>query len=190
MSDLFPHKLHPYMLATGNPEFPLRVAAIGSKNVHSDKYTPETPERDVPEILQMIAEFPSGMVMHITSSSVNETGTQELIRGHKADLYMAGNKVDLKPQKPFAEDIEPETSEPCSPESIPVHHKNFFDSIRGAAKPNAGIEIAIRVQTAVCLAEMSERLSIMCRFDEKTRKITDGSGKELPPLTYGTLDPS
>jgi len=24
LSDLFPHKLHPYMLATGNPEFPLR----------------------------------------------------------------------------------------------------------------------------------------------------------------------
>jgi hypothetical protein len=41
--------------------------------------------RDVPEIVQLIAEFPSGMVMHITSSTVNEQGTQEMIRGHKAD---------------------------------------------------------------------------------------------------------
>jgi hypothetical protein len=27
----------------------------------------------------------------------------------------------------------------------------------------------------------------MCVFDEKTRKITDGSGKEHKPPTYGTL---
>ena len=38
LGDLFPHKLHPYMLATGNPEFPVRVSAIGMrKSVHSDK---------------------------------------------------------------------------------------------------------------------------------------------------------
>ena len=31
LSDLFPHKLHPYMLATGNPQFPVRVACIGTR---------------------------------------------------------------------------------------------------------------------------------------------------------------
>lgn len=188
LSDLFPHKLHPYMLATGNPEFPVRVAAVGSKPCNTDEKTPGTPPRDVPEIIQMIAEFPSGYVMHITSSSVNETGTQELIRGQKADLYMASNRVELKPEKPFAEEIDAETSEPCQPESIPVHHKNYFDAIRGAAKPNAGIELAIRVQAVISLAEMSERKNIMCRFDEKTRKVMDGSGKEIDPITYGTLE--
>jgi len=188
LSDLFPHKLHPYMLATGNPEFPKRVAAVGSKSVHTDKLTPGTPERDVPEIIQLIAEFPSGMVMHITSSSVNEQGTSEMIRGHMASLYMGGNKVELKPEKPFSEDMDPETSEAFPAESIPPHHKNFFDGVRGAGKLNCGIDLALKVQTVVSLGEMSERLNTMCLFDEKTRKITDGCGKELQPLTYGTMD--
>jgi len=188
LGDLFPHKLYPYVLATGNPEFPLRVAAVGSKKVLTDKLTPDTPIRDCPEIIQMIAEFPSGMVMHITSSSVNEIGTQEMIRGHKATLTMAANRVELKPERPFSEDIDPETSETFPPESIPAHHKNWFDSIRANKPPNAGIELAVRVQTIISLAEMSERLSEMCLFDWQTRKITNGSGKELKPLTYGWSD--
>jgi len=191
LGDLFPHKLHPYMLATGNPEFPKRVAAVGSKHVHSDKNTPDTRERDVPEIIQLIAEFPSGMVMHITSSTVNELGTQEVIRGHKANIFMAGNRVELKPEAKFVEEgIEAETSEAFQPESVAAHQKNFFDSIRANKEPNCGIELAIRVQTVISLAEQSERTNVMCLFDEKTRKITDGSGREIKPITYGTLEKS
>lgn len=193
LGDLFPHKLHPYMLATGNPEFPIRVAALGNKKFHTDKNTPGTPERDVDEIVQVIAEFPSGMVMHITSSTVNETGTQELIRGQQGDLYMQGNRVELKPEKQFAEDVEAETSESFAPENIPAHHKNWFDSIRENKQPNANIDLAVRVQTVISLAEMSDRLSVLCKFDEKTRKITTGDGKmvpvtELKPLTYGSQE--
>ena len=51
----------------------------------------------------------------------------------------------------------------------------------------SGIDLAVKVQTVISLAEMSERLNIMCLFDEKTRKITDGSGKEVKALTYGSL---
>ena len=187
LGDLFPHKLHPYMLATGNPEFPTRVACVGNKALHTDKYTPNTPERDVPEIVQLIAEFPSGMVMHITSSTVNEEGSQEMIRGHKANLTMAGNKVELKPQRAFAEEIDPYTSPSFPGENLPNHHKNWFDSIRANKQPNAGIDLATKVQTVISLAEMSERMSIMCNFDAKTRKVTDGSGKEVKPITYGSV---
>lgn len=185
LGDLFPHKLHPYMLATGNPEFPKRVAAVGSKAFHTDRNTPGTPERDVPEIVQMIAEFPSGAVMHITSSTVNETGTQELIRGHKGNLYMGTNRVELKPEKQFADEVEPEESEQFRGETLAAHQKNWFDAIRGVAKANCGIELAVRVQTIISLAEMSERLNVMCLFDEKTRKITTGDGRELKPISYG-----
>src|SRR6266436_4035057 len=187
LGDLFPHKLHPYMLATGNPQFPLRVACVGSRKVESDKNTPGTYMRDVPEIVQLIAEFPSGMVMHITSSSVNETGTQELIRGHKANLFMAGNKVDLKPEKAFSEELEPEEFTGFQPEDLPPHEKDWFDCIRSGKPPHCNIELAVRVQTVISLGEMSERLNLMCLFDEKTRKITAGDGKEVTPITYGTL---
>jgi hypothetical protein len=33
---------------------------------------------------------------------------------------------------------------------------------------------------------MSDRLKLTCLFDERTRKIT-AAGKEISPITYGTL---
>jgi predicted dehydrogenase len=191
LGDLLPHKLHPYLLASACTEFPSRVACIGNNQFDSDKGTAGTPPRDSAEIVQVIAEFPNGMTLNMTSSSVNETGTQEMIRGTKADLYMGGNKVELKPQKPFADEIDPEVSDPFPPESIPLHHKNWFEAIRGVVpRPNGNIDLAIRVQTIISLAEQSNRMNMMCRFDAKTRKITTGDGKEIPPLTYGSTPQS
>ena len=43
LGDLAPHRLHPLMLATGNPEFPVRVVSIGTHNVHIDKNVAGTP---------------------------------------------------------------------------------------------------------------------------------------------------
>lgn len=192
LGDLFPHKLHPYMLATGKPEFPTRVSAVGSKAFRSDfnnegrKPEQKTEyERDVAEIIQLIAEFPSGYVMHITSSTINELGTQEVIRGHKANLTMAGNRVELRPERPFSEEIEPETSSPFPSESVAAHQKNFFGAIRGTEKANGGIDLAVKVQTVISLAEASDRMGVMCYFDEKTRKVTDKQGREIKVPTYG-----
>lgn len=185
LGDLFPHKLHPYMLATGNPEFPVRVCAVGSKHIHTDRNTPGTPERDSPEMVNMLAEFPSGYILDICSSMVNEQGTQEMIRGQKASLYIGGNRVDLKPERPFTDEIDPEPFDNLTPiEDIPVHHKNWMDSIRSNKQPNANIDLAVRVQTVISLAELSERLKITCLFDEKTRKISTADGKEVKPFSF------
>ena len=186
LGDLFPHRLHPLMLATGNPEFPLRVCAIGTKKVHTDKLTPGTPERDVAESIQMLAEFPSGLTLIVASATVNEQGFRDMIQGHKATLYMAGNRVQLTPERPFTEDVDPETHEGLQPgEDIKWHEKNWFECIRTNKEPNAGIDLAVKVQTVISLAEMSDRLKVTCNFDAATRKITTVEGKELKPISYG-----
>lgn len=188
LGDLFPHRLHPLMFATGNPEFPTRVVSIGNKKVHTDKNTPNTYERDVPENVQLLAEFPSGLTLMVTSATVNEVGIEDMIRGHHGTLYFAGNRVELRPEKAFADEIDPQTFTGLTPgEGINHHEKNWLDCIRSGKQPNAGIDLAIRVQTVISLAEMSERLKLACLFDEKTRKITTGDGKEVKPLTYGSL---
>lgn len=185
LGDLFPHRLHPLMLATGNPEFPHRVVSVGNSKIQSDKKTPGTYMRNVPENVQLLAEFPSGLILMVTSSTVNEQGIQDMIRGHHATLYFAGNRVELKPEKPFADEIDPETVDGIKPgEDVGVHERNWLSAIRGQEKANAGIDLAIKVQTVISLAEMSERFGASCYFDEKTRKITTGDGKELKPLTY------
>jgi predicted dehydrogenase len=189
LGDLFPHRLHPLMLATGNPEFPRRVVAVGTRAIHTDRKTPGTPERDVPESVQALVEFPSGLTLIIASATVNEQGLRDMIQGHHATLYMGGNRVELKPERDFAEDVDPQVLENLNPgEDIKWHEKNWFDCIRANKQPNAGIELAVRVQTVISLAELSDRLNVACLFDEKTRKVTTADGKPVQPITYGTLD--
>ena len=78
---------------------------------------------------------------------------------------------------------------PQPPERIPTLEKNFFDCIRSGKTPVANVELAIRAQTVLCLAEMSERLGLALFFDEKTRGLKTGDGKVVSPLTYDTVVP-
>jgi predicted dehydrogenase len=192
LGDLVPHRLHPLMLASGNPEFPVRVNCIATKNVHADRQNPGTPDREVPEHVQVLAEFPSGYMVTVTCSTVNAKSPGFAIYGHKATMEIgsSGERIALVPEKEYAEEIDPETFAGLQPEDIRVHEKNWFDCIRSGQQPNANIELAIRVQTVISLAEMSDRLKVTCLYDEKTRKITDNAGKEIAPITYGTIDPS
>ncbi len=191
LGDLIPHRLLPLMLATGSPEFPSRVVCLGTKNVHPDKQqTDGTPERDVPEQVEVLAEFPSGVSLVLVSSTINARSPGFTLYGHHASLEVgtSGERIELKPEKEFSEEVDPETFNGLKPtEDIGEHHKNWFECIRANKQPNCGIDLAVRAQTVISLAEMSDRLKIACVFDEKTRKITTGDGKEVAPITYGTL---
>ncbi|MEY2410030.1 MAG: hypothetical protein QOF48_2700, partial [Verrucomicrobiota bacterium] len=68
-----------------------------------------------------------------------------------------------------------------------VHAKNWLDCIRTGKTPNGNIDLALKVQTVISLSEMSDRLGMVCFFDAASRKVTDGSGREVPLLTYGSL---
>ncbi len=189
LGDLVPHRLHPLMLATGNPEFPSRVVCIGTLHVKADTAVPGTPIRETPEHTQLLAEFPSGALITITASTVNAASPGFKLYAHKASLEVgtSGEVVKIIPERDFAEEIDPETIPGLQAEDIRVHEKNWFDCIRANKQPNANIELAVRVQTVISLSEMSDRLKTTCLFDEKARKITDGSGKPIAPITYGTL---
>ena len=194
LGDLMPHRLHPLMLAMGKPEFPSRVVSIGTKNVGTDKNTPDTYQRDVPEHVELLAEFPSGVTLMLACSTVNARSPGFALYGHRASIEVgnSGEKLSITPELPFTEEIDPETIDGLRPtEDIGVHHANWFDSIRNNKQPNCGIELAVRVQTVIALAEMSDRLGVACHFDEQTRKVSTGVGKErreITPMTYGTVE--
>lgn len=198
LGDLVPHRLLPLMLATGNPEFPSRVTCIGSQNVHSDaNYNKlnrvQTPVRDCPEWVELLAEFPSGFTIQIVASTVAARSPGFVIYGNEASLEIgtSGESVMLTPEKPYAEDIDMQRLDGLTPtEDIGAHEKNWFDSIRNDKEPNANIELGVRAQTVISLAEMSNRMNMMCLFDEKTRRITSPDGKEVAAITYGTLERS
>jgi predicted dehydrogenase len=180
LGDLIPHRLFPLMRATGKPEFPSRVVCLGTRKV--------TPDREVSDNTQVLAEFPSGMTLLITSSTINEQGFGEIIRGHYGTMYLSSNGsiLEYKPERPFAEEFDPESYTKLEPSgnTTPQHHTNWFNGIRTGEEPNAGIDLAIKVQTVISLAELSDRRGTMCHFDPKTRKVTDGSGRVIKQIDY------
>ncbi|HCL91714.1 MAG TPA: Gfo/Idh/MocA family oxidoreductase [Verrucomicrobiota bacterium] len=184
IGNLLPHRFQPLMLATGDPEFPRRVAATGTRKVSTD--------REITDTTHLLAEFPSGLTLAVVGTTVNEQGLPEVLRGRKATLHFASsqNRVELKPEAIFTDELEAEEfTDPQPTERIERLEKDFFDCIRSGKQPVANVELAIRAQTVLCLAEMSERLGLTLFFDPKTRAIKTGDGRVVPPLSYDSVVP-
>ncbi len=185
LGNLMSHRFYPLMKATGDPEFPRRVCCTGTRKVSTD--------REITDTTHVLAEFPSGLTFVIVGTTVNQFGLQDVIRGRKGRIELAtsANQAELKPEAIFAEEIDPESfTHPQSFGKIEHLEKNFFDCIRGGGTPFCNVDLSVKANTVLCLAEMSERLGLTLFFDEKTRKITTGDGRVVPPMTYDTVVPN
>ncbi|HPY30589.1 MAG TPA: Gfo/Idh/MocA family oxidoreductase [Verrucomicrobiota bacterium] len=185
IGNLLPHRFHPLMLASGNPEFPRRVVCTGTRKVSTN--------REITDTTHLLAEFPSGLTLVVAGTTVNEQGLPDMLRGRRGTLHFASsqNRVEFKPERIFADESEPEEfHDPVKVEDIQRLEKNFFDCIRSGQSPVADVELAIRAHTVLCLAEMSDRLGLALFFDPATRTIKNGEGKVIPPLTYDSVIPT
>jgi predicted dehydrogenase len=166
LGDLMPHRMGPFLIASGNPEFPTRVTSVGTRRISLD--------REVDDNVQVMAEFPSGWTMLFTGSTVNEQGLPDLFRGFKASVYFGGDGAVAKPERPFAEEMEETTIAKGGDTGIPEHHKNWIDAIRTGSKLNCPVEFGAKIQAILSMAEMSSRANRMMLFDEKTRTVKAG----------------
>ncbi|MDB6056643.1 MAG: Inositol 2-dehydrogenase, partial [Verrucomicrobiales bacterium] len=185
LGNLLSHLALPLLMATGNPEFPRRVVCTGTRKISTN--------REIPDTTHLLAEYPSGLTISLAGSTVNELGVPQIIRGRKGSIFFAQsqNHAEIKPERLFAEDLEAEQfSSPEQIGKIENLEKNFFDCIRNGKTPYANVDLALKVHTTLCLAEMSERLQMTMLFDGKTRKISTGDGREIPALTYDTEVPA
>ncbi|GAB4460368.1 MAG: Gfo/Idh/MocA family oxidoreductase [Armatimonadaceae bacterium] len=168
LGDLMPHKLQPFLIASGNPEYPTKVSCLGTRHME---------DRDVDDSIQVVAEFPSGWTMLFLGSTVNEQGIQDMFRGEKGTIYF-GNGVELRPERPFAEEIEAATLPVEGPtyESHQNHEKNWLEAIRAndPMKANCNVDLATKAQVIVSLAEMSARWDKVMLFDAEKREVKAG----------------
>ena len=120
----------------------------------------------------VIIGFPSGPMIYLAGSTVNERGIEDIIRGQKADLLFGGGKVQIQPERPFVDEIEAsDETPPDSGESHAKHQKNFIDALRSNSAPNCDIELGIRVQTMVSMAEQSYRKEKLLHFDPLKKRV-------------------
>jgi predicted dehydrogenase len=184
LGNLLSHRFYALMLATGTPEFPRRVVCTGTRKVSTD--------RDITDTTHVLAEFPSGLTFVIAGTTVNEVGLPDTIRGRQATAYLAGsaNQAKLQPEKLFSEEMDVEEfNDPAPYGKIEHLHANFYKCIREGGTPYCNVDLTVRANTVLALAEMSERLGIVCFFDEKTRTIRTGDGKVVPAMSYDTAVP-
>jgi len=167
---LWPHSLQPLIVAMGITAFPKRVTCLGANITDSDLGTAE--RRDVADTTFMTAEFPGGQLVCLAGSTVNEQGLQDMIRGNKATLYFGGDKIQLRPERPWSDQIESEDVTWTGPGgSHDEHFKDFWNCIRTGGVPNANIDLGVRVQAMVSLAERSYRENKMMLFDASRRRV-------------------
>lgn len=170
------------MLATGDAEYPHRVVCTGTRKISTD--------REVTDTTHLLAEFPSGLTLVVAGTTCNEQGLPDMLRGRKATLHFASsqNRVELIPEAIFTDELDAEQfNDPQPPERIEALERNFFDCIRSGKPTVANVELAIRAQTVLCLAEMSERLGLALYYHPETRTIKTGDGKVIAPLSYDSV---
>lgn len=83
-----------------------------------------------------------------------------LIMGHTVGWRLYGERNKLIAERTGRADLV-------------AHHTNFFDSIRGTAKPNASIGVGHRAATIVHLANIAARTGRALNFDPLNEQITD-----------------
>jgi hypothetical protein len=166
------------MLAMDLNEFPKTVSCIGGNLCDTDKGPdkdgkPNGERREVADTQLVLVEFPSGVMFFLASTTSNERGVDDVIRGQKANLTLGGNKLVLEPERPFSDEIERKDEAPEEPETNHANHvRNFLEAMRGNGVLNCPIDLGLQVQTVVSMAEKAYREKTQVRFDPQRRKMT------------------
>ena len=171
---------------------PLAVAAMGGKYALEDN-------RDVPDTMQALWEYPGGTQVSFFQSSCNAapfSDTKALLaqfRGTKAtvnvyfdgwELIPEGNAGEPFPARgPLAADAARAYRDSFRPamearsgggSADPrLHIRNFLDCVKSRAKPNCDVETAHRSTTTANIATIAYRTRQMLEWDAEREEFTN-----------------
>ena len=197
-TDLFYHVVSPLNICWGEAQFPSKVMGSGGIYVFKD-------EREVPDTFHLMAEYPAGHSLVLTSSMANSQHIPGLIRGHAGTIIMVEHGmferstefITVKPEvKHRRENGEVKTEVIGGPDylakfgqdevKIPVdlskdmmtaHIENFLDCMRSRQKPHLDVETGARAQAVINLAVQSYREGKVLYWDEKNWKASNHPAK-------------
>ncbi len=185
-TDLFFHVVAPLNICWDKPQFPTRVVASGGIYAF--------PDREVPDTFHLLAEYPEGHSLVLSSSMANSQHIPGLIRGHEGTLIMVEHG-QFERYSPYIT-VKPELVRiPGSPErglfpdykfgkeeiQIPVeqsdmmmlHVGNFLSCMRSREKPHLDVETAAHAQILINLAVESYRMNKVRYWDAANWKTSD-----------------
>ena len=196
-TDLFYHVMAPLNICWDRPQFPHKVMASGG--IYGGPAFEM--KREVPDTFHMMAEYPEGHSVVLSSSMANSVHIPGLIRGHEGTITMVDHgrfegvveNITMRPEyrtvredgKPVKKPIGPDYKFGVDEQKIAVdqydmmtaHVNNFLESVRTRKKPHLDVETAACAQVAISMAVDSYRLGKVLYFDEKKWKVSDKPAK-------------
>ncbi len=162
IGDLLVHEITPmYMSLENAVGWPVRVAATGSHMI--DK------EMENHDLVNLEIQYESGHQMVVAGATCNEVGLENLIRGNKANIYLNSRHCDLRPTRPYSDEIDPKRIEcPDIGNDQDQLRLNWFRVMRSREEPDSNIERGTRVMVIVDLATRSMWTGKAWAFDHET----------------------
>ena len=176
-TDLFYHVVAPLNICWGEAQFPHKVMASGGVYVFKDG-------REVPDTFHLLAEFPKGHSLILSSSMANSTHIPGLIRGHEGTIMMVPDgkfegrvsQITVTPEKiarkSFVEKFGKEEVA-LQTEQRENHMENFLRCVRSGEKPVLDAQTAYRAMVTIGMAVQSYREGRVLYFNESTQRVTD-----------------
>jgi len=160
IGDLLVHQMTPLMMAL-DMGWPTRVVATGGHYI--DKAMENHDQ------VNISAEFELEHTMIVAGSTCNEVGLETLIRGHQANLYLGGRHVELRPERIFADDIDPRKIEcPDIGNDQDQLRLNWLQCIRSREPAISNVDLATKMMVVVDLATRSLWEGHAFAFDPQT----------------------
>lgn len=169
-TDLFYHKLAPFMIAFDN-ELPKRVTASGGIYLF--------PDREVPDNSFVLVDYPSKHTICILASMTNDSGIADRIYGQKGTLDLLSNdKIKITGQKEFEEEFKAlnggQMEVEIQGDPRPNHRKNFLDAIREGADQNLDAARGYAAQVAISLSLYAFRQGKTLSWSEERGVFASG----------------
>jgi predicted dehydrogenase len=177
-TDLFYHVVAPLNICWGEAQFPLKVMASGGIYVFKDG-------REVPDTFHLVAEFPKGHSLVLSSSMANSQHIPGLIRGHEGTIMMVPHgqfegKVDYitvtaerEFKDKFTEKFGSNEVKLETDKTREDHMTNFLRCVRSREKPVLDALTAYKAMTTIGMAVESYRQGKVLYFDERSERVTD-----------------
>ncbi len=186
-TDLFFHVVAPMNICWDKPQYPAKVMASGGKYAFIN-------DREVPDTFHLLAEYPEGHSLVLSSSMANSQHIPGLIRGHEGTIIMVEHGMFERPTpnitvRPELVRVEGQQGRHPFPDykfgadeiKIPVeqtdmmqaHIGNFLQCMRTREKPHLDVETAAHAQILINLSVESYRDGRVKYWDEKNWKAVD-----------------
>jgi predicted dehydrogenase len=159
VGDLLVHQMTPliYALDLG---YPVRVTGSGGHLVDQ--------RMENHDQVLLTVQYEGGHTMLVAGSTCNDRGLDILIRGHQADLLLGGKGVELVPQSPFVDDVDPQTVDCRGGDWQDELRRNWLDCIRSREQVRSTVDLGLKHMIAVDLG---------------TRSLWDGKAYTFDPAT-------